>query len=137
VVCRLLEREKNGKGGFVDISLLGCAIALQQSAITAYIGDPVQPAKLGSAALYSAPNEAFRAKDGWIMVAAYMQPRWRKLCEVLGRRDLIDDERFSTGTEPYKKWLVQAKPQRGLNPTTRCWHSWLRSNKNKMGSESP
>jgi crotonobetainyl-CoA:carnitine CoA-transferase CaiB-like acyl-CoA transferase len=95
VVCRLLEREKNGKGGFVDISLLGCAIALQQSAITAYIGDPVQPAKLGSAAPYSAPNEAFRAKDGWIMVAAYMQPRWRKLCEVLGRRDLIDDERFS------------------------------------------
>jgi len=98
VVCRLLEREKNGKGGFVDISLLGCAIALQQSAITAYIGDPVQPAKLGSAAPYSAPNEAFRAKDGWIMVAAYMQPRWRKLCEVLGRRDLIDDERFSTSS---------------------------------------
>jgi crotonobetainyl-CoA:carnitine CoA-transferase CaiB-like acyl-CoA transferase len=98
VVCRLLEREKNGKGGFVDISLLGCAIALQQSAITAYIGDPVQPAKLGSAAPYSAPNEAFRAKDGWIMVAAYMQPRWRKLCEVLGRRDLINDERFSTSS---------------------------------------
>src|SRR5271165_5209375 len=27
--------------------------------------------------------------------------------------------------------------KRDLNPTTRCWHSWLRSNKNKMRSESP
>src|SRR5208283_2261926 len=36
-----------------------------------------------------------------------------------------------------EKWLLQAKPQRGLTPTTHCWHSWLRSNKNKMRSESP
>jgi crotonobetainyl-CoA:carnitine CoA-transferase CaiB-like acyl-CoA transferase len=99
VICRLLEREKTGKGGFVDVSLFGSAIALQQSAITAYLGDPVQPTKLGSAAPYSAPNEAFRAKDGWIMVAAYMQTRWRKLCEVLDRCDLIDDERFCTSSQ--------------------------------------
>jgi hypothetical protein len=37
----------------------------------------------------------------------------------------------------YKKWLLQAKPQRDLNPTTRCWHSWLLFDKNKMRSESP
>ena len=40
-------------------------------------------------------------------------------------------------SKPYKKWLLQAKPQRDLNPTTRCWHSWLRSNKIKCGVNPP
>src|SRR5271165_6045514 len=33
---------------------------------------------------------------------------------------------------PFRKWSLQAKPQLDLNPTTRCGHSLLRSNKNKM-----
>ena len=37
--------------------------------------------------------------------------------------------------KPYKKWLLQAKPQRDSNPTTRCSHSLLRFNKNTMRSE--
>src|SRR5215469_5519891 len=40
-------------------------------------------------------------------------------------------------SKPFRKWFLQAKPQRDLNPTTRCWHSLLHSNKNKMRSEFP
>jgi hypothetical protein len=38
---------------------------------------------------------------------------------------------------PSENGSCQAKPQRDLNPTTRYWHSWLRSIGNKMRSESP
>src|SRR5690606_13836128 len=72
----LIERSKTGKGRHIDASLFGSAVALQQSAVTAYLGDPVQPAKLGSAAPYSAPNEAYPTADGWIMIAAYMVKHW-------------------------------------------------------------
>jgi crotonobetainyl-CoA:carnitine CoA-transferase CaiB-like acyl-CoA transferase len=68
---------------FLDVSLFATAVALQQSAVTSFIGDRQQPAKMGSAAPYSAPNEAFEANDGWIMVAAYIGDRWRRLCEIL------------------------------------------------------
>src|SRR5690606_18669779 len=34
-----------------------------------------------------APNEAFEASDGWLMVAAYNGGRWERLCEVLGISD--------------------------------------------------
>lgn len=96
VLARLLERDKTGVGGMVDVSLLASAVALQQSAVTSYMGERIEPARLGSAAPYSAPNEAFRTSDGWIMVAAYMEPRWKRLCALLLRPDLEDDPRFRT-----------------------------------------
>jgi crotonobetainyl-CoA:carnitine CoA-transferase CaiB-like acyl-CoA transferase len=51
---------------------------------------------MGSAAPYSAPNEAFPTADGWIMVAAYSGTRWQDLCAILELPDLIGDERFAT-----------------------------------------
>jgi crotonobetainyl-CoA:carnitine CoA-transferase CaiB-like acyl-CoA transferase len=51
---------------------------------------------VGSAAPYSAPNQAFETRDGWVMVAAYMPDRWKKLCELLGLAHLADDPRFAT-----------------------------------------
>ncbi|CAN7772116.1 CoA transferase [Variovorax sp. LjRoot290] len=53
------------------------------------------PEKTGSAAPYAAPNEAFPTANGWIMIAAYQQDRWRKLCQTLKRNELIDDPRFA------------------------------------------
>ena len=55
-----------------------------------------QPEPQGSAASYAAPNEALQTSDGWIMVAAYQPKRWIALCTAIGRRDLLDDERFGT-----------------------------------------
>ncbi|MFC3703730.1 CaiB/BaiF CoA transferase family protein [Devosia honganensis] len=95
----LIERSKTGKGRHIDASLFGSAVALQQSAVTAYLGDPVQPAKLGSAAPYSAPNEAYPTADGWIMIAAYMVKHWPRFCSVIGRPDLTDDIRFANSAD--------------------------------------
>src|SRR5947207_15516705 len=96
VFARLVERNTTQKGGVVDVSLFGCAIALQHSAITSFLSDHRQPSKIGSAAPYSAPNEAFRTADGWIMVAAYSAGRWQRLCEVLGLSAESGDPRLAT-----------------------------------------
>lgn len=99
VVARLLQRADGGAGGHLDISLFNSAIALQQVSLTAYMADGVVPQMLGSAAPYSAPNEAFQTEDGWIMVAAYNGQRWDRLCEALGCPELIRDPRFETSTQ--------------------------------------
>lgn len=96
ILARLAQRQRDGRGGHLDVNLLNAALALQQSALASYLADGELPVRAGSAAPYAAPNQAFRTRDGWIMVAAYMPERWRKLCDVLGLPGLADDPRFAT-----------------------------------------
>jgi crotonobetainyl-CoA:carnitine CoA-transferase CaiB-like acyl-CoA transferase len=99
VVARLLDLHRRGEGGYVDISLMNSAFTLQQTSITNYLKEQAVPEKMGSAAPYSAPNEAFPTQDGWIMVAAYNGTRWPDLCKVLGVPRLADDPRFATSSK--------------------------------------
>ncbi|MDM0021854.1 CaiB/BaiF CoA transferase family protein [Variovorax saccharolyticus] len=94
IVAKLLQRGADGPGGLLDVSLLSSAISLQLPSLASYLRDGVLPERLGSAAPYSAPNEAFRTTDGWVMVAAYMGDRWPRLCELLGCEHLAQDPRF-------------------------------------------
>lgn len=99
ILAKLTQRQRDGQGGqggHLDVNLLNAALALQQSSLTSYLADGQLPVRAGSAAPYSAPNQAFRTQDGWIMVAAYMPGRWRSLCETLGLPQLLDDPRFAT-----------------------------------------
>jgi crotonobetainyl-CoA:carnitine CoA-transferase CaiB-like acyl-CoA transferase len=96
VLAKLGERVRSGQGGWLDVNLLNSALALQQSSITSYLADGELPVRSGSAAPYSAPNQAFETADGWIMVAAYMPGRWERLCEQLGLAGLASDARFAT-----------------------------------------
>lgn len=98
-VTALLGRQGTGRGAHIDISLFGSAVALQQSAVTAFLGNAIQPEKLGSAAPYSAPNEAYPTKDGWIMIAAYLPKHWLRFCKVVGQEDLAADPRFATSAD--------------------------------------
>ncbi|MEJ8857962.1 CoA transferase [Variovorax robiniae] len=96
ILAKLQQRSRDGRGGHLDVSLLNSALALQQSSITSYFADGEPPVPSGSAAPYSAPNQAFETKDGWLMVAAYSVERWAALCEVLDLRHLEKDPRFAT-----------------------------------------
>ena len=96
ILARLAQRTRDGQGGHLDVNLLNAALALQQSSITSYFADGALPVRAGSAAPYSAPNQAFETTDGWIMVAAYTPERWKSLCAVLNLPQLVDDPRFAT-----------------------------------------
>jgi crotonobetainyl-CoA:carnitine CoA-transferase CaiB-like acyl-CoA transferase len=96
VLAKLAQRARDGRGGQLDVSLIHAALALQQSSITSYFADAQLPVRVGSAAPYSAPNQAFETRDGWLMIAAYMPERWTKLCALLGLPRLATDPRFAT-----------------------------------------
>jgi crotonobetainyl-CoA:carnitine CoA-transferase CaiB-like acyl-CoA transferase len=99
VLAKLLERAQGGSGGHIDVNLLNAAMVLQQTSITNYLSERAVPPRMGSAAPYSAPNEAFQTRDGWIMVAAYNGSRWEDLCAVLDLPNLAQDPRFATSSQ--------------------------------------
>lgn len=123
ILARLAARGRNGRGGHLDASLFNAALALQQSSLASYLADGQMPVRVGSAAPYAAPNQAFETADGWIMVAAYMPDRWQRLCDTLGVPQLIDDPRFATSPlrVANRAQMVQALTAVFVTRTTDAW----------------
>ncbi len=96
VMAALRVVDATGQGQHLDMSLYNSAIMFQQSAIASYLSSGEKPVRIGTAAPYSAPNEAYPTKDGWIMIAAYHEDRWLALCQLLGKAELATHEDFST-----------------------------------------
>lgn len=95
-VLGALNKVRAGHDGqHVDVSLYNATLMLQQVGLSFYLATGEEPDKIGSAAPYAAPNEAFPTLDGWIMVAAYQQERWMALCDVLLLPHLATDPRFA------------------------------------------
>jgi len=99
VLAALRTRDATGQGQFLDVSLYNSGVMLQQSSVASYLSSGEIPARTGTAAPYSAPNEAFPTKDGWIMIAAYHEDRWKALCGVLGDAALAADPDLATSPQ--------------------------------------
>jgi crotonobetainyl-CoA:carnitine CoA-transferase CaiB-like acyl-CoA transferase len=123
VVARLLDLQRQGKGGYIDVNLMNSALTLQQTSMTNYLHERTVPEKVGSAAPYSAPNEAFPTADGWIMVAAYNGTRWQDLCRVLDVPELTQDARFVSSSERVvnRPAMREALSQAFRRQTTAQW----------------
>ncbi|MDH3300697.1 MAG: CoA transferase [Acidimicrobiia bacterium] len=124
ILAALFARERTGLGQRADVSLLESLLAFQVVPLSMYLASGHQPERLGSAAAYAAPNEAFATADGHVMVAAYTPKRWPALCRVLGRPDLATDPRFDTNEK-----RVRERPalNRVLGPLfeTRTTDEWI------------
>jgi crotonobetainyl-CoA:carnitine CoA-transferase CaiB-like acyl-CoA transferase len=96
VLAALRVRDATGEGQHLDFSLYNSAVMLQLSAVASYLSSGELPLRTGTAAPYSAPNEAYPTKDGWIMLAAYHDDRWVALCQLLNKPELASHPDFST-----------------------------------------
>ncbi len=96
ILAALFARERTGVGQRVDVSLLDSLLSFQVVPLSMYLASGKSPQRLGSAAPYAAPNEAFATSDGYVMVAAYTEKRWPALCSALGNPALATDPRFDT-----------------------------------------
>ncbi|MBB6013875.1 CoA transferase [Aquamicrobium sp. NLF2-7] len=96
-IASLLTRVRQGcKGGYIDVSMLGASLAIAALQTSEYFASGRDPRALGAAHPRNAPYEAFTASDGSFVLAAGNDRLWRSVCEVVGRPDLFEDERFVT-----------------------------------------
>jgi crotonobetainyl-CoA:carnitine CoA-transferase CaiB-like acyl-CoA transferase len=70
ILGALFARERTGRGQRVDVSLLDSLLSYQVVPLSMFLASGQSPQRLGSAAPYAAPNEAFPTSDGHVMVAA-------------------------------------------------------------------
>lgn len=96
VLGALHGRAASGRGQFLDVNMYASGLMLQQTGLAAYLASGELPARIGSAAPYAAPNEAYRTRDGWLMIAAYQEERWRVLCDLLDLPAMAHDARFAS-----------------------------------------
>jgi len=98
----LYDREKTGKGTFIDVSMLDCQIAILENAIARYLSKNEIPKPMGSRHPSIAPFEAFKTKDSHIIIAAGNDKLFGKLCNVLEISEIFNDEKFNTNSSRSK-----------------------------------
>jgi len=104
ILLALYHRNKTGEGQYVDLSCTDAALTLNGPALLDYTVNkrPLRrdgsPHSNRSAYPPMAPHGIYRCKgnDRWVAIAARHDADWRAICDVIGRTDLLTDDRFDT-----------------------------------------
>ncbi|WP_114947831.1 CaiB/BaiF CoA transferase family protein [Microvirga calopogonii] len=96
ILAALQQRNATGRGCVVDTSLFETAVAWMTIQVAGHLATGEIRRPMGSGIPEIVPHQAFRAMDGFIMVAAGNDGLFRALCHALGRPDWADDPRFAT-----------------------------------------
>ncbi|MEP6701618.1 MAG: CoA transferase, partial [Betaproteobacteria bacterium] len=96
ILTALLEREESGRGQWVQSSLLMAGIALLDFQAARYLMKGEVPQQVGNDHPTSMPTSAYTTADGFINVAAAGDAIWKRLCQAIGRAEMIERAEFST-----------------------------------------
>ncbi len=96
-LAALHRRTNTGAGQVVDVALTESCLAIQESTIPDYDVGGVVRGPSGTRLEGIAPSNIYRSADGtWVVIAANQDTVFARLCKLIGRPDLVDDERFAT-----------------------------------------
>lgn len=92
----LAQRERTGRGGVVNTSLLETALSWNAQKSDAWRNEGALPQRHRSGHPGMVPYEAFDTADGPLLVCCGNDRLFAKLAEELGRRHWIEDVRYAT-----------------------------------------
>jgi CoA:oxalate CoA-transferase len=127
ILSAVHKRGIDGQGVKIDVSMLDCQVAILENAIARYFVTGESPKPEGNRHASIVPFEPFDTSDGKIMVAAGNDNLWAKYCKVLGREELIKDERFVTNPLRNKNYseLRPMIAEEMMKKTTEEWKKIL------------
>jgi len=102
IMMALYKREMSEEGENIDISMLDCLTSYLTYFIPLYQATGRVPKPMGSMHASVTPMGAFKAKDGYIVIAAFNQKFWINLCKAINKEEHIDDPRFIKMTDRQK-----------------------------------
>jgi crotonobetainyl-CoA:carnitine CoA-transferase CaiB-like acyl-CoA transferase len=94
ILAALRHRDLPGEGQAIDMALLDTQVAMLANLGANYLTTGIAPKRLGNAHQNIVPYQVFEVADGHIILAVGNDGQYAKFCEVAGRRDLAEDERF-------------------------------------------
>ena len=96
-LAALFHRERTGEGQVIDIAVLDSLVAALGTALPANLVGDATPEHNGNRDDFNAPANAFPVTDGYVYLHAGTAAFWSRFCnEVLGRPELVTDERFDS-----------------------------------------
>ena len=98
VLMALYHRDaRGGKGQVIDASIMESCFSLLESMVPEYDRLGVVREPSGTFLSGIAPSNVYKSRDGkWVVIAANAENLWERLCKVMGREDMLTDERFAT-----------------------------------------
>jgi hypothetical protein len=115
VSAALYQKQRTGKGQYIDLSMLDTNIILMASVVTAHMNTGAIPKQGGNDAASRSPaSTTFNTADGLIAFAINEEHQHQGLLKVLGLTALNEDPRFATGPArrdniPALRMLMQEK----------------------------
>jgi crotonobetainyl-CoA:carnitine CoA-transferase CaiB-like acyl-CoA transferase len=96
LLAALHRARDTGEGQFVDVAMVDAMMTMSESSqmMYTYMGRPLKP--MGNAVDGISPYNVYPSADGHCVIATPTEPHWKLLCKLIGRQDLIDDERTSS-----------------------------------------
>lgn len=94
ILMAMNERQRSGKGQFLDITLFDCAISLLHPHAANYFLSGKVPQRTGNAHPNIAPYDSFPTGEGEIFLAIGNNRQFALLMRTLGRPEVCEDPRF-------------------------------------------
>ncbi len=83
-----------GPGQHIDLALLDCSLASLSHFAMNYLVSGEVPPRRGNGGYGGVPSQAFSTRDRAIFLVAGNNHQFGRLCEAIGRPDLLQDPRF-------------------------------------------
>jgi crotonobetainyl-CoA:carnitine CoA-transferase CaiB-like acyl-CoA transferase len=96
IQAALLGRETTGRGQRVTISLFDASVAALVNQAANYLLGGIVPGPMGNEHPNIVPYQLFAAADRPFILAVGNDRLYQRTCEVIGRTDLAEDDRFAT-----------------------------------------
>jgi len=130
----LYDRQKTGRGMYIDVAMLDCQIAILENAVARYLTKGEIPKPMGSRHPSISPFEAFKTKDSYVIIAAGNDKLFEGMCKVFNL-SLHEDDKFKTNANRNKnidelKKILENELKKN---TTAYWCKVLEENKIPCG----
>jgi len=99
IACALLDRQRTGKGRYLETSLMTSAYAAMSWLLVEQAAAQRNRTRSGNRAQSSGPSDIFRTRDGWIVVQVLGNGMFAKIARLVGHPEWIDDPRFRSDND--------------------------------------
>lgn len=98
-LAALYEREKSGLGQHIDVAMLDSQVALCENACARYFATGEVPRPIGTRHPIVTPFQVFPTQTDDMVVVAFGDEDWKRLCQAIGRQEWVEDKRFKTSAD--------------------------------------
>ena len=99
ILMALVERQRSGKGQFIDMTLHDAGIALMHPHLPNYVLSGKTPGLTGNAHPNISPYDKYPTATVDVFLAVGNDRTFRRLCDELGAGELADDPRFKSNAD--------------------------------------